>query len=54
MILIDDCVLINGEKGITIISIKTKEIIQYIESFKNFQPKIIFKSDNGIINLYLE
>ena len=44
LILIDDYVLVNCQKGIAVFSVKTKEIIQYIENWKNFNEKKIVKS----------
>ena len=49
LILIDDHILVDCEEGIAIISIKTKEMIQYIQDPINFGEKIIAKSyDNNI------
>ena len=44
IILINDCALVNCIKGIAIVSIKNKEIIQYIENWDNFKTKKIYKS----------
>ena len=49
LILIKDCVLVNCSKGIAIISIKTKEMIQYIQNWENFDSKEIVKSSNNYI-----
>ena len=49
LILIKDCVLVNCLKGIAIISIKTKEIIQYIEKWENLATKKIYKSTDDYI-----
>ena len=49
LILINDFVLVNCQNGIALISIKTKEVVQYIENWKNFKEKKIAKSfDNNI------
>ena len=49
LILIKDCVLVNCIKGIAIISIKNKELIQYIENLDYFQNKKIYKSTDNYI-----
>ena len=49
LILIKDCVLVNCSKGIAIISIKTKEMIQYIQNLENFDSKKIVKSSDDYI-----
>ena len=49
LILIKDCVLVNCLKGIAIISIRTKEMIQYIENWENFEKKKIYKSTDDYI-----
>jgi hypothetical protein len=40
---------VNCSKGIAIISIKTKEMIQYIQNWENFDSKEIVKSSNNYI-----
>ncbi len=53
LILIEDCVLVNCKKGIAILSIKTKEIIQYIENIDMWETnKIIKKSTDDIIYIW--
>ena len=50
LIRIKDFILVNCINGIAIISIKNKEMIQYIENFdKYLKNKKIFKSSNDII-----
>ena len=59
LILIKDYILVNCEKGIAIISLKTKEMIQYIEwdkksALKLFKDYIyIFGKDNIIYKFYV-
>ena len=49
LILINDFVLVNCKDGIALISIKTKEMVQFIENWKNFKEKKIAKSfENNI------
>ena len=49
VIVIKDFVLINCKKGIAIISVKFKELIQYIENWDVFEEKKMMKSiDNDI------
>ena len=53
LILINDFVFVNCKDGIALISIKTKEMVQFIENWKNFKEKKISKSfDNNIYVLY--
>ena len=53
LILIKDCVLVNCYNGIAIISIKNKEMIQYIEmEISNTNNKIIKKSSGNIIYIW--
>ena len=48
-ILIEDCILVNCKEGIAIISIKTKEMIQFIHDSENLVDKEMEKSiDNNI------
>ena len=52
LLLINDCILVNCKNGIAIISIKTKELIQYIENWDDWDNKIITKTfDNKILIL---
>ena len=51
LILIKDFILVNCEKGIAIIYIKTKEMIQYVENLENFNSKKITKSFDD--NIYI-
>ena len=49
LILIKDCILVNCKKGIAMISIKTKEMIQYIFDDENLGDKSIVKSFDDYI-----
>ena len=49
LILIKDCILVNCKKGIAMISIKTKEMIQYIFDDENLGDKSIAKSFDDYI-----
>ena len=49
LIIIKDCILVNCKKGIAMISIKTKEMIQYIFDDENLGDKSIVKSFDDYI-----
>ena len=49
LILIKDYILVNCSKGIAIISIRTKEIVQYIQNLEYFSTKKIYKSNDDYI-----
>ena len=52
LILINDYVLVNCQNGIAIISVKTKEMVQYVENLKNFKEKKIVKSLDDCIYIF--
>ena len=49
LIIFNDIVLVNCMKGIAMISIKNKELIQYIQNWENFEVKKMIKSPDNFI-----
>ena len=52
LIKIEEFILVNCRKGIAIVSIKTKEIVQYVQNWDSWIEKSIIKSFNNEIYIF--